>query len=391
MGKTRRPSFLATLIHVWDWVNQHAGLLFLFGLVLALLQQARLWRQDQRCLAKIRTAPPLPDLETWPRLPQVSALVAAWNEAEHIQAHIESFLALRYPHKQFVLVAGGADGTFEVACKYTGDKVTVLEQFPGEGKQRALHRGLKHTYGEIVYLTDADCLLDDKSFETVLYPLVNGESLAVTGTSIPVAAQLVQPFIFSQAASHFYAACHQPEYSSGLLGCNCAVDKTTLLHSGGLQANALSGTDYVLAKQLARIGVIIRQVPTSLVFSDYPTTFTAYHHQQLRWLHNVVYWGRRYGAGDEVRAAWWNALIGLGMLLLPLVAVVSGPLWFAGWGVLLGYGWMARIRYAQFTLALTPMQLRRSYWLALPIFMLLDFIVWASAIPRYFQKRLDWS
>lgn len=390
MGTGNLAGFLATLKQALTWANQQAALLFLIGLLLVLLRQWQLWQRDKRRLAEIKATPPLPPLETWPRLPQVSALVAAWNEAGNIQAHIESFLALRYPHKQLVLVAGGTDGTLELAKKYAGEQVVVLQQIQGEGKQRALRRGLEYTAGEIIYLTDADCILHNQSFETVLYPLVIGQEQVVTGTSIPSQQQLANPFIFNQAASILYRAYHAPKYAAGLFGRNCMVTKEAILRSGGLMAEAPSGTDYVLAKMLTRAGIAIRQQSRSQVISDFPSSLGEYYLQQLRWMRNVAVIGKQFMAIHEVRAIWINALTGLGMLLMPIVAAIWIPVLWAFWGELLAYGWLARLRYAKFTSIMREVPAEVKYLMRIPGFLILDFIIWAGAIPQLLQKRMRW-
>ena len=142
-------------------------------------------------LAAHQASAPIPPLEWWPELPLVSVLVAAWNEGERIEQHIQHFLALRYPNKELILCAGGQDGCYEQALAYqSASQVRVFEQQAGEGKQKALHRCLPYTKGSIVFLTDADCLLDDEAFERTLYPVVAGNTQVCTGSSQPHAAQL---------------------------------------------------------------------------------------------------------------------------------------------------------------------------------------------------------
>ena len=121
----------------------------------------------------------MPPLDAWPELPLVSVLVAAWNEAAHINRHIESFLALRYPNKELVLCAGGNDGTLDLAYACAGPQVELLPQAPGEGKQRALARSFHQARGEVIFLTDADCELADEPFERTLWPVIGyGEQVA---------------------------------------------------------------------------------------------------------------------------------------------------------------------------------------------------------------------
>ena len=119
--------------------------------------------------------PVRPPDSSLPSTPEVSVLVAAWDEKDSIRDHVESFLALRYPQKRLVLCAGGDDGTYEIADGYAGQNVVVLRQPPGEVKQRTLQRCLDQGARGIVFLTDADCLMTDEAFERTLKPIVSGE------------------------------------------------------------------------------------------------------------------------------------------------------------------------------------------------------------------------
>lgn len=248
----------------------------------------------------------------------VSVLVAAWNEEERIEQHIEGFLRLRYLRKELVLCAGGTDGTYARAQRYASAQVRVYPQIAGEGKQRALERGFAHARGSVIYLTDADCVLDDGCFEGMVYPLACGREVACSGSSQPGAAQRAAPFVALQAAVQRYSTLHAPEYANGLLGRNCTVQRALLETSGGLSAPAPTGTDYVLAQELVRSGARIRQLPEHRVDTHYPTRGRAYIRQQRRWLRNVLVHGHRYGDRASVRHGLFTSLTGLASLLLPL-------------------------------------------------------------------------
>ncbi|KPV50504.1 hypothetical protein SE17_26565, partial [Kouleothrix aurantiaca] len=82
-------------------LNRHAGKILLAGLALVAAHNWRQWQNDRALAERLRAEQlALPQLAHTPR---VSALVAAWNEAEHIAAHIESFLALDYPNSELIL------------------------------------------------------------------------------------------------------------------------------------------------------------------------------------------------------------------------------------------------------------------------------------------------
>ncbi len=361
------------------------------GLAAVALYNWHVWQQDKKLLAEKGTPPPLPPLEDWPALPLVSVLVAAWNEADFIERHIESFFSLRYPNKELVLCAGGGDGTFELASRFAGPQVKVLRQEPGEGKQRALARAFGETGGVVIFLTDADCLLADEPFERTVWPVASGEEQVATGSSQPLDEQVVDPFAFAQAATQLYGAMHGASYAPGILGRNCAVARSLLMVTSALNAPAPTGTDYVLAKTLDAAGVRIRQVPESRMPTEFPSTVRTYLRQQRRWLRNVILHGRRFGAADEVCAALRTSVTGLVMLLLPGLGVLLSPWLIVVWSVLVGQALAARFRYMGFAGAVLsrPVQARDLAWQA--PFLLLDFVAWARPLADYVRQRDRWG
>jgi hypothetical protein len=370
--------------------NRHAGKLLLVGLAGVAAYNWRQWQRDKALLAREREPGPLPPPEMWPELPLVSVLVAAWNEAGIMQRHIESFLALSYPCKELVLCAGGDDGTYEIARRHAGEGVLVLEQHAGEGKQAALRRCLAEAGGEIIFLTDADCLLNDEAFTRTLAPLVLGREAVATGTSRPLAEQLAEPFVIYQWCTDTYVAARYGDYVPGILGRNCAVTRQALERGDGFEARVRTGTDYHLAKSLLRQGYRIRYVAESVIESRYPATLISYWRRQSRWVRNLIIHGPTSGARDEVAKALRTSLVGMVMLLLPMAALLIGPIILAAWVVLLFQAFLARMRYAGFArlsqrAPVTLRQLART-----PAYMFADFVAWSRPLVDLILDRERW-
>jgi len=182
------------------------------------------------------------------RAEKVSVLVAAWNEADAIDRCIKSITSLSYHHKELVVCAGGDDGTYDSARQHENGSVRVLKQAPREGKQRALRRCLTASTGEIIFLTDADCVLTDEVFEATLEPILDGREVAATGSYEPLAEQRDLPLVTYQWAIQLYGRIHADAYSAGLLGANCAVRRADLERSGRFAAEAPPGPDSALAR-----------------------------------------------------------------------------------------------------------------------------------------------
>jgi cellulose synthase/poly-beta-1,6-N-acetylglucosamine synthase-like glycosyltransferase len=392
MGQRSCPGILVRLSRPHDPHPKRLTWLLLAALAGVCLNQWRLWQKDRAFLRQVRPPPPTPPLADWPQLPLVTLLVAAWNEAPQIRSFIASLASLRYPHKQLVLVAGGDDGTFTLAQAYAGPQVVVLPQWPGDGKQRALRRGFDHALGQVIYFTDADCRLDDLSFESLLWPLAAGQEQAVTGASRPFPADLRRPIILNQAAPQIYSAYHAPRYAAGLLGRNCAVTRTLLAATCALDHSAPTGTDYVLAKALLQTGARLRHQPASQVATRYPARLLPYLRQQRRWLLTLYRHGRRFSAPPDQRAALQTMHLGLLMLALPLAAPLLGPWLLTLWALLALHACLSRVRYLAFTARILSIKPTLRAYLSIPFCFLIDLLAWARPLLDFLtpHRQVPW-
>lgn len=367
------------LLTFWLWLNANALPLTLAGLAAILCYHLWRWRSDRALALRPVTVPaPLAPLQAFPR---VTILVAAWNEAAHIAAHMRSIRALRYPNKEYVLCAGGKDATYALACQQATDWMQVLEQQPGEGKQTALRRGLKHVTGDIIFLTDADSVLSDTAFERTLAPLINEAEAVATGTSEPLPTQHTQPFVLEHWFTDLYVQAQYGAYSGGLLGRNAALTRQALRAAGDLQAAVSSGTDYQLAKALLANGYRIRYVPNSIVPTLYPDTWRSHIQRQTRWLRNVVVHGLHFRAYGEVISCLIPSFVGLAMLLGGALALWQGGILLALWTLVMAHTLASRARYIHFGELVTGLRFP-AYW-QLPLTLLGDFVVWTRALLQY--------
>ncbi len=370
----------------WWFLNQQSLYLFGAGVLISLLYNYYWWRRDQATKLEPQ---PLPALE---QTPLISILVAAWNESSIIEQHISAFLALTYPNKQLVLCAGGNDDTLEVAQHYADARmIIVIEQDAGEGKQAALRKAFPFATGEIIYLTDADCLVNDDAFVRIIAPIVNGSYVAVNGSSRPLKVQEQSAFIMYQWAVDYYANLYAPHYSSGLLGRNCAVRADVLRQTGGFNAQAKSGTDYTLARQLIDAGYTIYNEKQSWVETDYPATLGLYYFKRSRWLRNTIVLGFQKKDYGSMLPSVLSSVVGIFMLLTPFAAIIMGPLVGALWLVLILHAILSRLRYVLLhrqSLKISPLKVVMAGLITLPF----DFYIAATTLLQVIipQWRTIW-
>jgi cellulose synthase/poly-beta-1,6-N-acetylglucosamine synthase-like glycosyltransferase len=250
------------------------------------------WLKDRKRVSEYQRSSTY--LRSSGKVPLVSVLVPAWNEAIHLQACIDSILGLRYANKELILCAGGCDTTWEIASDYANSGVVVLEQQPGEGKQVALRRCFERSSGEIIFLTDADCILDDHCFESTLGPVIEGQEEVCTGSWRPVDSQLHNSLVQFQWAHHHYRDLALPAYVDSLDGRNVAIHRRTLQRVGAFSTFAPIGTDFALSTQLVQAGYRIRFMAHSRVCTWYPEMARTYWKQASRWFRNRLILGFRY-------------------------------------------------------------------------------------------------
>jgi len=134
------------------WASLLLILYTYFGYPLLLLTAARLF--------------PKP-LVTGTDLPQVSILIAAYNEAPNIQAKLETCLNLDYPADRLEILIGSDasdDGMDQIVTELGHERVRLVRLPSRSGKVTVLNRLAEEAKGEILFFTDArqrlapDCL-----------------------------------------------------------------------------------------------------------------------------------------------------------------------------------------------------------------------------------------
>lgn len=93
-----------------------------------------------------------------PVTPALSVVVAAYDEADHIEARLQNIFASRYPPDRIEVVVasdGSTDDTVALASSVDPSRVRVLD-LPRRGKAAALAAAVGQATGEILVFTDAN-------------------------------------------------------------------------------------------------------------------------------------------------------------------------------------------------------------------------------------------
>ena len=94
---------------------------------------------------------------------ELSILIPAWNAEKYILECINSILDNDYQNYKIILIVGGIDNTLNLALKFQRryhEKIKLLlQQIPNKNKE--LNIGLEEADGNIIILTDIDCIFPE--------------------------------------------------------------------------------------------------------------------------------------------------------------------------------------------------------------------------------------
>jgi cellulose synthase/poly-beta-1,6-N-acetylglucosamine synthase-like glycosyltransferase len=118
--------------------------------------------------------------------PQVSMIIAAYNEARGIAAKLDNILSLDYPRVQLeVIIAsdGSNDGTDAIVRSY-GDRGVTLLSLPRQGKAPALEAAVAASSGEILVFSDANSMYAPEAIRALARPFADPEVGGVAGNQV---------------------------------------------------------------------------------------------------------------------------------------------------------------------------------------------------------------
>jgi len=124
-----------------------------------------------------------------PALPTVTAIVAAYNEGQHIESKLHNILTLDYPPDRLdVIVASDAssDETDRIVGEFSATNVHLLRVDGRQGKTACQNAAAAAAKGEVLLFTDATTALDDKSLRAIVRNFQDSQVGCVAGRLVYV-------------------------------------------------------------------------------------------------------------------------------------------------------------------------------------------------------------
>jgi cellulose synthase/poly-beta-1,6-N-acetylglucosamine synthase-like glycosyltransferase len=138
-------------------------------------------------------------------VPFISVVVPARNEESNIEPCLRSLLASDYPAGRFEVVAvndRSTDGTGAILENYARQYPQLVIHNTREdnanpnlqGKPRAVHQGIMKSRGEIILMTDADCVVPPKWIAAIVERFADAKVGLVASYTLPQGARFFDDF-----------------------------------------------------------------------------------------------------------------------------------------------------------------------------------------------------
>lgn len=236
------------------------------------------------------------------RLPTVTVLIPAHNEAVVIRRTLQSMVRLNYPKDLLQIIVindNSTDKTGKIAREFAEKHmfIQVVDTKPpqaGKGKSSALNFALDYVEGEYIVVYDADNTPErDSVYHLVLCLENDPKAGAAVGKFRVSNAQknLLTRFInietigfqwMAQAGRWFWFK------MATIPGTNFAIRRSIIETLGGWDEQALA-EDTELSIRVYNLGYYIRFFPAAVTWEQEPETWPIWWRQRIRWARGNQY------------------------------------------------------------------------------------------------------
>ncbi len=226
-----------------------------------------------------------------------SILIPSWNDEKYIENCVNSILENDYKNFKIILIAGGTgiDNSYELALylqkKYLG-KVIAIEQKFGN-KNKALNQGLKETDGDIIVLTDIDCLYQKKWLTRINEIFQDKKYNIITSNVLPFPGQNKSLSEYNNITNGYnlIKCCKQGDVIIGnkLCGANSMFRKSVFLNEiEHFDESVSTGDDKILGMHFNQKGESLYYFQDIYVYSEcFSNSVKNYIKHRIRWARDL--------------------------------------------------------------------------------------------------------
>lgn len=224
---------------------------------------------------------------------QVSIVIAARNEENHVENCLKSILQNDYPKSLFEVIVvddNSFDNTAQIIEKYHPE-VHLIRLLEGAGKKKALEAGIQEAKGTLIACTDADCTVPKQWISSFASYFEAHQSQCIAA---PIAYHAddshLQRFQYIDGLNNMCVTANGIKRESYFManGANIIFTKSAFVAVGGYRQNIhlASGDDMFLIQAIAHRfpgGVHFLKSMEANVMTACEHTWVDLKHQRTRW------------------------------------------------------------------------------------------------------------
>jgi biofilm PGA synthesis N-glycosyltransferase PgaC len=310
--------------------------------------------------------------------PEITILVAAYNEESSILSTLQSIELQNYPgHFEVIVINDGStDGTMQQLAGFPHPWLRVIDLPKNSGKANALNKGLEQASYDLTITLDADSYLYANALTNLVgRMLCDPDNTAAVAGAVLVRNSRLNLITKIQEWDYFHGIASVKRLQSLFQGTLVAqgafsIYRTAVLREVGGWQDCV-GEDIVLTWAVLEHGYRVGYCEDACSFTNAPDTFKQFIRQRQRWSRGLIeafkhHWPLLFHLRMTTTFIWWN-------LSFPFLDFIYTFSFLPGIVLaLFGYYWLAG-----------PMTL-----LVLPLTMLVNYIMFAIQSKMFTEQGL---
>lgn len=212
--------------------------------------------------------------------PKVSVIIPVYNGEKTLKLCLNSILNQTYDNYEVILVDNNStDKTKEIIKEFQKKDKDIKYIFENQiGRGAARNTGEKEASGDIILMTDCDCIIPFDWINKMIEPIINNESEAVQGSQNFIPNSFWNKYMKEDNDKKIYNSKKEDIIIGKIDTSNFAISKEALKKIGFTKRKYVSGNDAALSIEFYRNGLRLRVLDT--VFID---------HFQINSFNKIIY------------------------------------------------------------------------------------------------------